>query len=61
MSSATITIPRSQFVELQLFKRLVENNLAESVNSAELELIEEALKEKPMSEAEFLRKAQKLL
>ena len=61
MNSANITIPKEQFMELQLFKKLVENNLAESVNPTELELIDEAVKEKSMSKSEFLKKARRIL
>ncbi|MBI2129785.1 hypothetical protein HYX19_04745 [Candidatus Woesearchaeota archaeon] len=58
---ATICVPREEYVELQFYKKLVENNLTEDVSGEELQLIEEARTEKSMSKKDFLDKAKKLI
>ena len=57
----TVCIEKQEYAELLFFKKLVENNLNESVDENQINLIREAEKEKSMDKNEFLEKAQNLI
>ena len=59
--SETVTISKEEYIELRLFKKLVENKLSEELADEELKLVEGARKEKSMTKEEFLKKAKKLV
>ena len=59
--SETVCIEKQEYTELLFFKKLVENNLNESVDDNQINLIWEAEKEKSMDKNEFLEKMRNLM
>ena len=50
----SVEISKSEYDELKLYKKLVENNLSEELSEEELKLVINADKGETMSEEEFL-------
>ncbi|MGM5488711.1 MAG: hypothetical protein ACQESG_07205 [Nanobdellota archaeon] len=54
--SDTVSIPKDEYTELQLYKKLVENNLSDDVDDEEIGKIEEGRKSKLYTEKEAQQK-----